>query len=158
MNRAYTLVELIVILAIIAVLFTVASVGLNSLQQQSYIDNTVETMLSDIKLQQTKAMTGDTSSTGSNSEYGIHFYSNNSYTLFKGSNYSSSDSNNFTVTQSSAISITTTFPQSNLIFAKGSGEVVGFISNQNTITITNTNDSQNRKITINRFGVITQIQ
>ena len=158
MNRAYTQVELIVILAIIAVLFTVASVGLNSLQQQSYIDNTVETMLSDIKLQQTKAMTGDTSSTGSNSEYGIHFYSNNSYTLFKGSNYSSFDSNNFTVTQSSAISITTTFPQSNLIFAKGSGEVVGFISNQNTITVTNTNDSQNRKITINRFGVITQIQ
>jgi len=51
-----------------------------------------------------------------------------------------------------------TFPQDEIIFEKGSGEINGFVDGQNTIIIQDSSNTNHVTITINKLGVITQIQ
>jgi hypothetical protein len=95
-------------------------------------------------------MSGETGSTSLQQPHGIYFQSS-SYTLFADSTYSSSDSNNFTVSVAPD-TITTTFPSNQLLFEYGDGAITGYNASNNTITISGTGKSQT--ITLDRFGAI----
>lgn len=115
-TKGLTIVELLVVMAIAIILWGISTIVFIRPQEVVNLDATVATLTADMKAQQTKAMSGD-----AGSDYGIHLETN-SYTLFVGSTYDSSDPNNFAVNVDNPIQITdVTFPGSNLIFQKGSG-------------------------------------
>lgn len=152
-KSGFTLIELVVVMGILLMLFGFLSFNLVGVQRKISINSTADDLVSDMASQQTKAMSGEGSISGES--YGIYFQSDK-YTLFKGTSYSSSDSNNFVVSLESGISFSNINLLGNsIIFSNRNGELSSFSQSQNSVTI---NDSQGQKtetITINRYGVVT---
>lgn len=158
MRKGYTLIEVMTVMAIAAILFTISTLSLNNVQQNTYQDTSVDILVSDIRLQQLKSMSGDTNFTGTTEPHGIHFGSE-SYTLFQGDTFSPTDTANFEVSLNPNVTFSSVlFPQSQIIFTEGSGEISGFTNGNNTITLTNSISGENTTITINKLGAITQIE
>ena len=91
----HSFTELSIVLSLIAVLFGFVTINLNRSQQNASITAIEQTLLSDLKQQQLKAMIGDTEGRASSDQYGVHFDSNQ-YVLFHGV-YSVGDSTNFVI-------------------------------------------------------------
>ncbi len=157
-TKGFTLIEISVVMAITVVLLTLTTISLMSFQQNAFVDTTVEQLISDIKYQQISAMNGAAEGESTAQKFGIHFETN-SYTLFHGDSFDVSESTNFTLSLESAMSFAdVAFPQDEIIFEKGSGEINGFIDGQNTIILQDSGNNNQVTITINKLGVITQIQ
>jgi type II secretory pathway pseudopilin PulG len=150
-QKGFTVVELLLTIGIFIVLTSIATVSLGKFERNASLSSEVNTIIPDVKEQQIKAMAGDGEGSGSISDYGIHI-SSTSYTLFRGT-YVAGSSSNFVVSLPANIQLSTTFPSSELIFTKGSGEVAG----PNTITLTDMTNSATKTITINKYGAITSI-
>ncbi len=149
----FTLIELVVVMGILLMLFGFASFSLVNVQRKTSVSSTADNLVSDMATQQTKAMLGAGSSGGDS--YGIYFQSDK-YTLFKGTTYSASDPNNFTVSLDLGITFSNiTFPASLLIFSSATGEINGFSAGQNTVTLHDTQGTKTETITVNRYGVVT---
>jgi prepilin-type N-terminal cleavage/methylation domain-containing protein len=150
-RAGFTLVELLVVVAISLILFGLISINLGQSQTSISLSSVANTLLSDIKNQQLQAMTGGIGSTSAQQPHGLYMQAG-SYTLFAGSSYSAGDSNNFVVTAPSTVSISTSFSGSTLLFTKGAGEVQSFINGSNTITLTGIGGS--KTVTVGRFGAL----
>ncbi len=158
MRKGFTLIEVIVVLAIVSTLFAMTIVSLNSFQQNTYQNTSEDVFLSDLRLQQLKSMTGDNNSSSTVEPFGVYF-SSNSYTLFRGNTYSASDPENFTVELNPNLSFSVIeFNDSQIVFARNSGEIIGFTPDNDTITIHNSITLEDSMITLNKLGVITQVQ
>jgi prepilin-type N-terminal cleavage/methylation domain-containing protein len=153
-QAGFTLVELLVVMSLSAVLLAMTTINLVRPQASASITSTVEKLVADIKAQQLRAMSGDSDTASSAQPYGIYVQSGQ-YTLFKGSAYSGADTDNFVVSSGSGVTLSTTFATTQVVFAKGTGDVNSFNASANTITITNSISGQTKTITINRYGVIT---
>lgn len=157
MRKGFTLIELLLVMAIVSILFAISLVNLNTLQQNTYQNNSEELLLSDLKLQQLKSMTGDNNGSGSFQQFGIHFETN-SYTLFRGT-YAANNPENFMVELNPNVSFSSVeFANSQIVFAKNSGEIIGFSSGNDTITMNNDITNENIVITLNKYGAITNSQ
>lgn len=155
-KQGFTLIELLLVLAITLILITVSTLSLTNVQQFAYLSKSTEVLLSDIKLQQTKAMNSYTVS-GNPTRYGIHF-EDTTYTLFEGDTYVADLPTNFTVSLDGQLSFEeVSFPNSTIVFERGSGEIAGFVDGFNTIVINNPGSSENSTIELNRYGVFTEI-
>ncbi len=154
MRLGFTLIEIILVMAIIATLLGLGSVNLLSSQNKSSLATSVNTLISDLKSQQLKAMSGDTEGRGVADSYGIYFQSG-SYTLFHGTTYSASDPANFTVSLNPDLTLTTTFTGSTIIFTKGSGQITGFVPGANTISLTT--PAGTKTLHFNTYGVVSQV-
>lgn len=87
MKAGFTLIEVAVSVAIIAVMAAVSIVGFSSLQKRADLNNSVQEIVNVLKLAQTKTI-----SYQSSSRYGVYFdttTSPDSYVLFKGNDYAS---------------------------------------------------------------------
>jgi prepilin-type N-terminal cleavage/methylation domain-containing protein len=151
-QAGFTLVEILVVVAIIAVIFGLSVVSLGQPQAATNRQDATDTLLSDIKNQQLFAMVGTTGSTSSQQPAGI-FVQSNQYTLFTGSSYSAGDGYNYVVAAPQGTTFGTTFPSSIIQFNKGAGDVSGFINGSNTITITTS--AGTRTLTFDRYGAVT---
>lgn len=158
MQKGFTLIEILLVMAIISILFAISIVNLNTLQQNTYQNTSEELLLSDLKLQQLKSMTGDNNNSSTFETFGIYF-GNNSYTLFRGATYSAADVENFTIELNPNLTFSNVeFANSQIVFEKNSGEIIGFTDGSDTITINNSITGTNAVITLNKYGVITDIQ
>ena len=156
-QKGFTFPELIVVIGIITTIFAFSVANLSNTQQRTYLSSNITTIISDIKQQQLKAMNGDTDGSGTISDYGIYFETNK-YTIFRGTTYSASDVRNYTISLESNIQFKdVTFPSSQLVFQKGSGEVNGYTTNTDTFTLWNTITQEEKIITINRYGAIVNV-
>lgn len=152
-----TLIELMMVLGIAALLFGFIGFSLFRAQHSSSLNATALKLTADFKSQQIKAMTGDTEGRAVADNYGIYFESNR-YILFHGSSYTIDDPTNFVIPLDQSLEFTgTTLPSSTIIFSKGSGEMVGFVEGSNTLTLENTQTSQQKTFIFNKYGVITDI-
>jgi type II secretory pathway pseudopilin PulG len=154
-----TLIELLVVISILIVLTGLTTINVLHARHQSILTASVDTFIADLKQQQLKAMVGDTEGRNDSDNYGIHF-GTNTYTLFHGT-YSSNDQTNSTIQLGDNIQLSSiTFPGSQIIFLKNSGEISGFDQNpnKNTITLVDISNNLQKKITINRYGIITKIE
>ena len=151
-SAGFTLVEMLVVLALFAILAALTTVNLGQTQTTTNLATTVDTMLADIKRQQLLAMAGDTGSTTTQQSQGILVQSNQ-YTLFAGSTFNAGDNNNFVISAPQNTTFSTTLPGSTVLFTKGPGDVSGFVNGSNTITITSKGSS--KTITLTRFGALT---
>ncbi len=157
MRRGLTLIEIIIVFGVLATLLAFTSLNLTLPQHRSVINTTLTTLSSDLHQMQLKAISGDTEGRGTITGYGVYF-SPSGYTLFHGSAYSGSDPTNVVITLDPSLTFTNvTFPASTVIFSPGSGEVVGFTPGSNTFTLRHTLESVDKTFTLNRYGVITQI-
>ncbi len=155
-ERGFTLVELGIVFGIIALLSGFVTFNFVNVQKTTSINSVIDTLVSDMKSQQTKAMVGSGGS-GVGNSYGIYFQSDR-YILFTGTTYSSTNSSNFTVMLGSNIEfVNSTFPNNSLVFLRQSGELNVFIDGMNTITIQNTQGLNKKTITVNQYGVVTKI-
>ncbi len=151
-SAGLTLVELIVVMAVFATLIAMSSILFLRPQSSANLESTYQTLLADINHQREKAMMLDTSGESTALPYGIYFQSS-SYTLFRGSAYSAGDTHNVLVTLPTGITLTNiTFPSTSVIFATGSGEVVGFSSSNNTLVLTAGDTTLSQILTLNRYG------
>lgn len=145
--RGFTLIEIIITIAIFAALTTLASINLTIPQTSSSLDAVEQTFTADVRGQQAAAMSG---------KAGGIVFEETRYVLFTGQTYVAGDQNNFAVNFPTGMRLTnSTFAAGTLIFKKRSGEVVNFVAGQNTITLEHTTSNQQKIFTVNRIGVLT---
>ncbi|HJY98252.1 MAG TPA: type II secretion system protein [Patescibacteria group bacterium] len=143
-QKGFTLIELIVSLAILGVIFAISSIVLSTIIPKTSQSNAYDLLISDIKSQQTLAMSTD-------SNYGIYF-EGGSYTLFKGDDFNLG-TEKFTVTLDATVTFTDiNFPGNTIVFLAGSGDVSGYVSGSDNLNITNAQIGQVKVVRINEYG------
>lgn len=147
MRKGFTLIELVVTMGILVALLSIATINLSGTQAKTSLQSATEVFIADLKSQQLRSMVGEDGGGGSASSYGVHFEPT-SYTLFRGSSYSASDPNNFTV----ILPANTQFipVNSDIIFGIGSGEISG----NTVIAIRRGSGGDLREINLNKYGVV----
>src|SRR3990172_5817415 len=150
----FSLIEVLIVIGISLVLFGAITFNLFRVQSKSTIRANSDTIASDLRSQQTKAMTGATEGRSSPDSYGVYFLQDR-YVLFHGTSYDPNDSSNFVINLPSNTQITnTTFPNNTAIFSALSGEVLGAPQSGYSVTIKTVNVNDQTTITVNRLGVI----
>ena len=150
-QAGFTLIEMLVVIGIIGTLVGLSTISLVKVQHNTTVTAAVDQLLSDMRTQQTKAMAGTEDTNGNANSYGVYIDStNNKYVLFQGTTYSAGASNNFSV----SLTGITFSPTETIDFSQRSGE----IGNSYTITVINTNGSEQKTITMNKYGVVTSVQ
>jgi prepilin-type N-terminal cleavage/methylation domain-containing protein len=154
-QKGFTILEVILVMSITAVLIGIAVINLFSAENKTYQNTTAATLATDLKSQQIKAMNGDTEGSDTTSAYGVYFQPTQ-YILFRGATYSPTNPTNFIVKIPDDVNFNNIlFPNSQIIFASGSGEFTNFVNGQNSITIRNIAGIMQKTVTLNRFGVVT---
>lgn len=158
-QKGITLIELIITMMVLSIIFGLVSVNLLNTRQRTNFNASLNQLLSDIKLQQTKAMSLSVENNApTTSDYGIHFETE-TYTLFRGSTYTIGASDNFIIPLGDNMQFSSsTFPGSTIVFSKLSGEILSFNPALNSIVLKNTLNNQQKTIRLNRYGVFTQIE
>lgn len=151
-SNGFTLIELMVVTGIFATLIGISTISLVGAQRKSYLNAAVNVFIADLKSQQLRAMTGEENGSGAASDYGIHFETS-SYTQFRGS-YGTT---NFVSDLPGNTNVLTAFPSSQIIFEKGSGEISGFANGTNTVTFQDPGNGDQKVVTINKYGVVTDV-
>ncbi len=156
-KKGFSLVELLLIMGIITILLSFSSLNLFKTKHNISLDTTLSVLISDLKYQQLKAMAGDTEGRLSHDAYGIRFYQNR-YILFHSPTFSPTDNTNFTINLDNGVEFSNIdLPNSQIIFASASGEFGNFNQEQNTLVIKNSLSNDQKRITINRYGVVTAV-
>lgn len=157
-NRTgFSLIELIVVVGIIAVLSSFAFINLFNTKYTASFQTSIDTLITDFKQQQLKAMVGDTEGRGGSPDsYGIHFETN-TYTLFHGTIFNQSDTSNFTIKLGDNIQILDDWNLQSIIFTALNGEVLIFNSSKNNFKIKNVLTQDQKTVTFNKFGIITSV-
>lgn len=156
-SAGFTLMELIVVMAIIFTISGFVTISLVNQQRTTSLNSSIDVLIADISSQQTKAMSGVSDSASSASNYGIYFLEDR-YILFKGTSFSEGDPANFTVMLDKDIGFSNiTFPGNIIIFSSLSGEITGFLEGSNSIIVQDSSGGEGRTITINRYGVVESI-
>lgn len=140
--RGLTLIELMVAIGILTILFTLVTINLTRLPSTTSQAVSYDNLISDLRSQQTLAMTGY-----NNSAYGISF-GTTSYTLFP---------NTFTVSLDPNLTLTEIkFPGSQVSFMAGTGEITGYTPGGDSVSIANSLTGEVKTIRLNKYGATYQ--
>lgn len=153
-TQGFTLVELMVVMTMFAIITTLSFINISGLISHTSLDETVEQVISDVKRQQLRALSGE--QVQGSARYGVHF-DTNSYTLFSGNSYVPGDSHNSVVTMPANVSFTSTLPSNTIFFSEKSGEVVSYDSNADRVTINSSASNQSQQLEFNVLGVIQRL-
>lgn len=146
-QRGFTLIEAIITIGLSLILLGIGIMALARPQSQASVAATTNILVSELKLQQLRAMGGDSGSQTLAANQGIRIEPNR-YIVFTGSAYAGS-TNQFTTSMPKGVSFSgATFPL-DIIFTKRSGETA-LVSN---LYIRSTAGDQ-RIININRLGSV----
>lgn len=150
----FTLTELIIVMAIIAMLTAFTVPSLLSGRAQAEVNTYYETVLADIKQQQLKAMIGETEGRQESDAYGVYFEADR-YTLFSGSVYNPDNPANSPIPLPNTLSFSVIdLPGGSIIFERLSGEVINYDPNSSSITIFNAANNQANTLNFNKLGVL----
>jgi prepilin-type N-terminal cleavage/methylation domain-containing protein len=147
MKRGFTLIEILVVIVIMAILVTIVLSVFPKFNKSQALDKDAETIVQILRQARSQTLSSKNAT-----QYGVHFGSS-AATLFSGSTYSSSASDNQVFTlQTSDLIVSTglTGGGSDVIFIRLSGET----SQYGTITVSSPTLSTTRTVTIYKTGVI----
>lgn len=157
-SSGYTFIEVIVVIGIVSILFLFATVSLLGTQRKPALTSAVSEVMTDLRQQQVKAMSGETGGGVGNSSYGVYF-GQSQYVLFRGTSYVPSDSSNIPIPLDASLQfVDVTFPGSIVVFSRGAGEILNFSLGNNAVAIYNTQNNERHSFTLNRYGVIDSMQ
>ncbi|MDO8488172.1 MAG: type II secretion system protein [bacterium] len=156
MRKGFTLPELVIVIAVMLVLIALVTTNLLRPQHRASTTSAMVTLIGDLKQQQLKAMLGNTEGGTTAGSFGV-FIDNGQYVLFHGSTYAANDTTNFAVVLDTPLAISTSLLNSQLVFAPGSGEVVGWQTGSDTISLTHSESKETSTLTINAYGTVAQI-
>jgi len=148
-NRGFTFVEVVIVMGIMALLMGIGIVGMLRSTRRSGLNEVVQVLLSDLRSQQTKAMTGVTVAGAVPAGFGVYFETNR-YTLFSGASYNPSDPTNVPILVSTPHSMDTVGFDT-ILFLGRSGEISGYATGSVTIQ---EEGGQTKTIQLNRYGVV----
>lgn len=156
-EKGFTLIELLVVMAIIGALTSLTIFSFNKPQQKANLDTYLNTLASDIKSQQLKAMLGDKEGSTSAQKFGLYI-SDTKYILFAGEDFSEGNPNNLTVQLKGAIKLGTAFESNKLMFNRLNGELINYDSTKNTITLKDSINQEQVIIGISKQGALKIIE
>lgn len=152
-KKGFTLIELVLVVTIIGLVVVFSMVVFSNQQNQTSLESTILEVNSAIRESQNKSISQSQDIPGDDN-YGVYF-TNTSYTVFKGSNYSPNNPTNFTVNFGSGITLSNiNLPGSQLIFDRLSGRLTTYSETQNSL-IFSTFDNVTKTVVINPYGAIT---
>lgn len=152
-SNGYSIIEMLMVMGIFAMLLALITINLSTTQPRTSLNTQINTIIADIKQQQLKAMLGS-SENNQPQQFGIYFELTR-YTLFTGSSYSPASSSNFVINLDSNIEFSIiNFPDSSIVFEKGSGEIASFLDGS-ALGVRNTANNDQKIITFNKLGNIT---
>lgn len=152
-TTGFTLIELIVVVALIVMMLAFTSVNLTGVIPKASEEATLQVLAADIKEQQLKAMSGDITDSTVSISQGVHF-ANDHYVLFAGT-YSVDEPNNISFNyQKGMVLVSTSLPDNNLIFQVNSGEVISGSLDSYSVAILNQSNNQTIDLIINHYGRI----
>ena len=152
-QTGFSMIEVIMVVGILSILFAISSIALFRSRTVTANSSTTVLLISDLQSQQVKAMNGDSEGRSTNDNYGIKIESDG-YTLFHGIAYSPSEPTNYKIEADQGSQYSSTFPNDTILFATGSGEIIGFIDGQNSISLTHSSTGLSKSIELNKLGVI----
>lgn len=151
-NRAFSLSEMLIAIAVMAVLFTIGTYGIVGYRDSKLVEVTANQIAFKLEEAKTNSIAGKNGHT-----FGIHF-TTNSYTYFEGSSFDPSTTTNQTPTFPNNLQIITNLDGGtsyDIIFAN----IYGNPDHHGTITINKISDpSKTKTITIGDLGDISVIQ
>ena len=150
-SKAFTLIELIVSVAVLATLVGFSSLAYLNVQKNSDLSNQTAQLVSSMRQAQALALSGQTIDQENQLNIGMHLETSK-YILFYGSIYSPTDSKNIVTNLPSGISITNHLPTTELMFEQKTGEVINYDDDQNSVSIDQGGSSN--ILTINQLGVV----
>lgn len=155
-HAGFTLIELIIVMGILAVLFTIGSIGFFRTQGATYLTEAVDTLVADMNTQQTKAMAGASADGTLIPGYGVHFETT-TYTLFTGTSYSAGAATNIVIPLPDNVDVMVAgFTNRTLVYARASGEVSGYVTNQDYVDLRSTVTGETKRIRVNALGVVVE--
>lgn len=149
--KAFTLIELLIVIGIAAVLATVGVLNLFNYRAQNDLDMTIKEIVSALRVAQNYSISQELIESGSGRKWGVHFESGN-YVLFRGIDYNDSGK---VIASKSALRQTVEFKTmpspADIIFEP----ITGKPNSSNTIEVSLKSDTNNYKtITISNNGQI----
>lgn len=141
-NAGFTLVEVLLILAILGLISGLAIPFYQSFQVSSEFDNTTQEIVQTMRRAQITAM-----SSKSLSDYGVHF-ADQQYIIFRGATFNPADIYNESFEIASTLSVSTG-GNDDIVFSSVSG-----LPNVEATIILNSTNGKNSNIIINGLGVI----
>lgn len=151
MKKGFTFVETIMVIGIIAILFSLSVPQLFRMQDRNTLQTSLTKLISLIRQQQLHAMNAP-------KQYGIYL-EQSKYTLFDGPIYSNTDPTNTINVLDYPLQFTLVkFPSSQIIFASGSGEIVSFDTNNHSFILEDMLNQDKRTVQFNELGVPTQMK
>ncbi|MBI4407176.1 MAG: hypothetical protein HY565_01610 [Candidatus Kerfeldbacteria bacterium] len=147
MVRGYSYIQMLLVIALLALLAAVASPYYLAWQQRQSLRSTSSILLSDLRYVQSKAMQRE-----QDASWGIYIDdSSKHYTLFHGASYSASDAYNQTVSYPASVSISAS-PTNEIALAG----LTGAVASEITITMTSVSlPTASKTIHINAEGLVT---
>jgi type II secretory pathway pseudopilin PulG len=156
-NTGFVLIELAVVFGILAVLIGMSTINIFGSRRKATVTASLDTLVADLRSQQTKAMTGTGDSGGLPPAYGVHFETNQ-YVLFRGASYSAALSSNAVIPLDSRVNFTNIlFSNGNVIFASRSGEYIGYELGHDAVSVRQIDSGDLKTIQINQYGIISSI-
>lgn len=156
-RQGFVLAEIIVVMGIMALLFGIVYIRATNIERHASLPAFTNGLIAELRGQQTKAMSGDAVS-GVTLAQGIHFQTNQ-YVLFQGSSFDEQNPSNVVVPFPDTIStVSITFPSATIHFAKGSGEILGYSDQTNTVTLGESSTGKQSVITVNRYGSVISVE
>lgn len=147
LQKAFTLAEILVVMSILGVIFTVSFIGYNSFRKGTQLDISADEISSTLKTAQSQTL-----SSLDADNYGVHFDSDK-FVLFKGLTYDSMDPNNKINELSDDLEIYDIILNgggSNIVFERLTGKTDNFGS----LKVRIKNTSQFRTVTVESSGII----
>jgi len=149
-----TLIEMMIVIGILAILFSLGAIVFNSFVKGDQIDSGVKKVISCLNEARAKTLAGYSLGGESALNFGVHF-EENAYTLFGGSVFDSQDQTNQRFSLDEGLIFNQIeLSSGNIIFEKITGQVVGFDGDQNFVILKSRDSSQERRVTINKLGTI----
>lgn len=140
-----SLVEVVIAMGFFLILSTLITVRTFTARGRAFEKDSMNQLISDLRNQQIRAMGGDSN--------GI-FFESTRYVLFRGTAFNPQDQGNLAVPLEENLQIVNvSFPQATVVFTKGTGEILGFVSGSDALSIRNSLSGEEKRVRLNRYGV-----
>jgi type II secretory pathway pseudopilin PulG len=154
-NTGLTLVEVLIVTSLLVILLALGTVIFANFARQDEIAGESQKIVALVNEARAKTLAGYSGGGESGLNFGVHFEAD-AYTLFSGVSFNSADPSNQKFDLPVRLRITDlSLASGNIIFEKITGEVRDFDPAQNFIVLADQRAGQEKKIIINKLGVMT---